>query len=69
MTPDAIRRAAIDNRPDGWAITGDYTRSEVVEVLAGLRFSRDTGYVEHLLIDSDVRDALVAALLTRRKSV
>ena len=62
MKPDALRSATLDNKHDGHAIDGEFTQNEIVEVLADLRFGRDTGYIETLHLDADVRDLLVRAL-------
>jgi hypothetical protein len=46
-------------------LDGNLKRSEVIELLADLRFSRQPGATHSIVVDKDVRDLLVHAL--RRK--
>jgi hypothetical protein len=62
VKPDAIRRAAIDSKHDGYVLDGSLTRREIIATLEDLRFARSSGFIETIHLDSDARDWLVSAL-------
>ena len=53
--------------PEITELDGDLTYAEVIEILAQLRFDGVHGYEQTVVLDGDVRDALVSALRRRKK--
>jgi hypothetical protein len=60
-----VRRALNYYKDGPVALDGDYTRSDLVQALQDLKFDQATG-TQAIILDCDVRDALVRALQQNR---
>jgi hypothetical protein len=59
----ALARQAMSHyKPEVAELGGDLTRTQIIEILADLRFDRAHGFIRTVTFDKDVRDALVLAL-------
>ena len=64
-SPEALAKIRLEVSnfdPTILELTGDYTRSQIVRLLLDIRFSKLDGFVRTVVLDRDVRDALVSAL-------
>ena len=56
-------RSAVEHRRGFERLSGDLTRTEIIEVLRGLHFDRGAHHVRCIEVDAEARDFLVGVLL------